>query len=75
VAVHGEENTMVYLVKQVRMLASTPAPMGVVVLIGGDDGGVSGSIDSEIQGRPPLIAASMGVIVLVGDVEGASRIG
>jgi hypothetical protein len=46
VAVHGEENMMVYLVKQVRMLASTPAPMGVVVLIGGDGGGVSGSIDS-----------------------------
>jgi hypothetical protein len=38
VAVHDKEETVV---KQVRM-----ALVGVVVLIGGDDGGVSRSIDS-----------------------------
>jgi hypothetical protein len=40
VAAHGEEETVVQLMKRVRMPSSKVAPAGVVVLVGGD-GGVS----------------------------------
>jgi hypothetical protein len=46
VAVHGEE-TVVKLLKRVRMPPSVATPVGVVFLIGGDGGGVSRSIDSK----------------------------
>jgi hypothetical protein len=41
VAVHDEEETVVQLMKRVRMTPSTAAPVGVIVLVGGDGGGVS----------------------------------
>jgi hypothetical protein len=46
VAVHGEEETVVQLLKRVRMPSSTAAPVGVVFLVGGYGGGVSRSIVS-----------------------------
>jgi hypothetical protein len=45
VSVHDEEETVVQLMKLVRMLPSPVVPVGVLVLVGGDDGGVSRSID------------------------------
>jgi uncharacterized membrane protein len=47
VAINVEEETVVQLVKRVRMSPSIAAPMGVVFLVGGVGGGVSRSIDSE----------------------------
>jgi hypothetical protein len=47
VAVHAEEETVAQLMKRVRMLPSMAAPVGVVVLVGGDGRGVSRSIDSR----------------------------
>jgi hypothetical protein len=44
VAVHVKEETVV---KQVRMPPSATAPVCFVVLVGGDDGGDSRSIDSR----------------------------
>jgi hypothetical protein len=46
VAVHGEEETVVLMLKRVRIPPSTEAPVGVVFLVGGDGGGVSRSIVS-----------------------------
>jgi len=46
VAVHAEEETVVQLVKRVRMSPSTAALVGVVFLVGGVGGDVSRSIDS-----------------------------
>jgi hypothetical protein len=45
VAVHFEEEMVVKLVKRVRMPPSAAVPVRVVVLVGGDDGGVSCSVD------------------------------
>jgi hypothetical protein len=45
VAVHFEEEMVVKLVKRVRMPPSAAVTVRVVVLVGGDDGGVSCSVD------------------------------
>jgi hypothetical protein len=46
-AVHGEEEMMVQLVKRVKMPTSAAAPMDIIVLVGCNGGGVSRSIDSQ----------------------------
>jgi hypothetical protein len=45
-AVYGEEETVVQLLKWVMMPSLIVAPVGVVFLIGGESGGISGSIVS-----------------------------
>jgi hypothetical protein len=45
VAVHGEEETVVQLAKRARTPPLAAPPAGVAVLVGGDGGGVSHSID------------------------------
>jgi hypothetical protein len=47
VAIHDEEETVIQLVKRVRMPPSVSTPVCVVFLVGGDGGGVSRSIDSR----------------------------
>jgi hypothetical protein len=67
VAVHGEEETVVQLMKQVRMLPSTTTPVSDVVLIGGDGGLSLAPLISEkpqIRGRPPLTTGPVVIVVL-----------
>jgi hypothetical protein len=46
VVVHNEEETVIQLVKRMRMPSSAATPAGVIVIVGGDGGGVSQSITS-----------------------------
>jgi hypothetical protein len=46
VVVHDEEETVIQLVKWMRMPSSAATPVGVLVIVGGDGGGVSRSITS-----------------------------
>jgi hypothetical protein len=49
------------------------APVGVIVLVGGDVGGAPALLilgEPQIRGRPPFTAPPVGVVVLVGGIEG-----
>jgi hypothetical protein len=65
-------------VKQARIKSSPVALVGIVFLVGANGGGVSRSIDfggnHKYGGMPPFTTASMGVVVIVRGVDGASRI-
>jgi hypothetical protein len=56
---HSEEETVVHMLKQVRMPPSTTTPVGVIFLGGGDGGCVSCSIVS--RGNPNLGEATIDI--------------